>query len=113
MKKIIPIVLMLTLCLGLAACQKSGPKSLTFEVWDGETLVQRYEITTEKALLSEALEEAGVVKMGDYTTFGGISVDLDAGEGWYILCNGQDYMQGWEAPFEDGAVYKLTKTYSE
>jgi hypothetical protein len=111
MKKIIAILLMFTLCVGFAACQKSGPKSLTFEVWDGDQLVQKYEITTEKELLSEALQEAGVVKMGDYTTFGGITAALEKGEGWYILRNGEDYMMGWEAPFADGDYFKLTKTY--
>ena len=120
MKRIISLLLALTLILGvLCACTPAEDTlHITFRVThdDGEEKV--FEFDTAKTTLAEVLIEEDLVKestesSGFYDTVDGEVADWNVDEGWwYFTCNGEGLTVGIEEEqLVDGAVYEAIFTH--
>ena len=120
MKRIISLLLALTLILGvLCACTPAEDTlHITFRVThdDGEEKV--FEFDTTKTTLAEVLIEEDLVKestesSGFYDVVDGEVADWDDNESWwYFTCNGEGLTVGIEeAELTDGDVYEAIFTH--
>ena len=117
------LVLVTVMALTAISCgaevTNEGEKTFTFQVRDLEgTVVGDFKITTERAMVGEALLDEGLIEgeNGPYglyvKTVNGITADYDTdGTYWAFYIGGDDReyaMTGVDAtPIEDGGVYTL------
>ena len=117
------LVLVAVMALTAISCgaevTNEGEKTFTFQVRDLEgTVVGDFKITTERAMVGEALLDEGLIEgeNGPYglyvKTVNGITADYDTdGTYWAFYIGGDDReyaMTGVDAtPIEDGGVYTL------
>lgn len=112
MKKLLSMLLVLVLIVSMAAC---GAKKTTFTViaTDLEGNETSFQISTDKEILGDALEEEGLIK-GHESDWGlyvdevnGIALDWDTdGKYWAFYINGEYAMTGVDATtIEEGATY--------
>lgn len=117
------LVLVAVVALSAISCGtekgSEGEKTFTFQVRDLEgTIVGNFKITTERAMVGEALLDEGLIEgeEGPYglyvKTVNGITADYDVdGTYWAFFIGGIDReyaMTGVDTtPIEDGAVYTL------
>ena len=120
MKRIISLLLALTLILGvLCACTPAEDTlHITFRVTHDDGEEKAFEFDTAKTTLAEVLIEEDLVKestesSGFYDTVDGEVADWNVDEGWwYFTCNGEGLTVGIEeTELVDGAVYEAIFTH--
>ena len=122
MKRIISLLLALTLLLGILCGCAAKPAEETLHITfcvthdDGER--KEFELETAKTTLGEALIEEDLVKesaesSGFYDVVDGEKADWNVDEGWwYFTCNGEGLTVGIEEEqLVDGAVYEAIFTH--
>lgn len=123
MKRIISLLLALTLILGvLCGCASKSADDdslhITFRVTHDDGELKEFELKTTKSTLAEALIDENLVEesaesSGFYDVVDGEKADWDVDEGWwYFTCNGEGLTVGIEeAELVDGAVYEAIFTH--
>lgn len=131
MKKILALILALTMSLALAACGgntadadnegeagNAGAAAFTVVVTDLDGNETKFEYTSDAASVGEALLAAGLIQgdQGEYglyiNTVNGITADWDKDQTyWAFYVDGEYALAGIElTEITDGAVYGLTLT---
>ena len=119
-KRLLAVLMCVTLLLALAACAAKDGKSVSFtlKVVHGDGSEASFDVTTDKETVGEALEDEGIIagEVGSYglyvKTVDGETAD-EAKEQWWCLTKdgGQQVNTGVDStPIEDGATYEFTLT---
>ena len=118
-KRLLALLLCVTLILALAACAPKDSQSVTFtlKVVHGDGTEFTADVTTQKETVGEALEDEGLIagEVGAYGLFvktvDGETVDAAKEQWWCLTKGGQQVNTGVDStPIEDGAAYELTFT---
>ncbi len=129
MKKLIALLLTLTLALSMTACsaiislpftpaesESDGPEvSFTFIAVGPDGKEETFHVTTTKETVGEALQEQGLIsgEEGDYglyiKTVNGITLDYDKDGMYWSFYVGEEYALAGvdQTPIEDGATYSI------
>lgn len=131
MKKLLAILLAVTLVLSLAACGTAQPEnttapkqeteakqmSFTVTVVHADESTKDFTYTTDAEKLGDYLEDQGLIDSegadpGMFHTVDGEKADWNVNQSYWALYIGEEYaMSGiFDTPITDGAVYKLVYT---